>query len=64
MKNKPKKHFFDRRQRGIHLRTVCGLAEDSKIPTKPPISKQQSHTQKKQQAINQRALSEKMLPLK
>ena len=47
-----------------HLHTVCELAEDNTIPTKPPISKQQNPTQEKQEAINQRALSETMLPLK
>ena len=41
-----------------------GLAEDNAIPTKPPISKQESPTQEKQEAINQRALSETILPLK
>ena len=34
-----------------------GLAEDNKIPTKPPISKQ-SPTQEKQEVINQSVLSE------
>ena len=41
-----------------------GLAEDNKITTKPPILKQQSSTQEKQEAINQRALSKTMLLLK
>ena len=40
------------------------LAEDHTIPTKSPISKQQSPTQEKREAINQRALSETMLLLK
>ena len=38
-----------------------GLAEDNTIPTKPSISKQQSPAQEKQEAINQKALSETML---
>ena len=47
----------------MHL--LCeGLAEDNTIPTKPPLCKQQSPTQEKQDTINQRALSETMLPLK
>ena len=41
-----------------------GLARDNTIPTEPPISKQQSPTRKKQEAINQRALSETLLLLK
>ena len=41
-----------------------GLVEDNTIPTKPPISKQQSSTQEKQETINQRAFSETILPLK
>ena len=41
-----------------------GLAKENAIPTKPLISKQQSPTQGKQEAINQRALSETMLLLK
>ena len=40
------------------------LTEDNTIFTKPSISKQQSPKQEKQEAINQRALSETMLPLK
>ena len=36
-----------------------GLAEDNGIPNKPLISKQQSPSQEKQEAINQRALSGK-----
>ena len=34
------------------------LAEDNTIHTKPPISKQHSLKQEKQESINQRALSE------
>ena len=41
-----------------------GLKEDNTIPTKPPISKQQSPTQEKQETINKKALSETMLLLK
>ena len=41
-----------------------GLAKDNAIPTKLPLSKQQSPTQEKQEDINQRHLSETMLPLK
>ena len=53
--------FFNRNQGG----TVWGsLADNNTIPTKPPISKQQSPTQEKQEAINQRAFSKIMLLLK
>ena len=41
-----------------------GLAEDNTMPTKPLLSKQRCHTQEKQEAINLRALSETILPLK
>ena len=51
-------------KRQLTLRNPSLVAEDNTIPTKPPISKQQSLTQKNQESINQSALSETMLPLK
>ena len=40
------------------------LAGDNTTPTKTSISKHESHTQEKQEAINLRVLSETMLLLK
>ena len=55
--------FFTRVEEECIYALSVGLAEDNKS-TKPPIPKQQSHTQDKQKAINLRPLSETMLPLK
>ena len=41
-------HFFLADQKEIPLWTECG----NKIPTKPPVLKQQSHTQEEQEAMN------------
>ena len=44
--------FFSDRSKKKCIYALCvGLAEDNTIPTKPPISKQQSPTHEKQEAI-------------
>ena len=53
--------FFDRSQGGMHLRIMCG---PRRRQCNTHQTKQQSPAQEKQEALNQGALSETMLPLK
>ena len=46
----------------MHLRTECGASKRLVIPTKHFISKQQSHTQEGQGAINLKVLSKTTQP--